>query len=53
MASKHNAEVLAGVLRHKAAVICLMEERYVFNKLNSGINYSTFSQNSMSVNDIY
>lgn len=40
MVTKHSTEGLSGAAKHKKAVVCLIEERQVWNKLCSGVSYS-------------
>lgn len=40
MAPNYSAEMLSGVPKHKTAVMCLVGEIRVLNKLHSGMSYS-------------
>ena len=49
-ASNNRAKVLPCVSMFKKAVICLIEKRYVLDKLHSGVNYNAIDS-EISVNE--
>lgn len=51
MVSKHNAEVLSGILRHKKAVMCPIKEIHVLDKLYSVSTCSSAVSHEFHVNE--